>query len=157
MDAYFESFPGIREYLDRQVDRATVDGYTETLLGRRRYIPELHASNPRVRDLGRRQALNAPIQGSASDVFKVAMIHVDRGAPRASRARLHMLLTVHDELVFEVAEAHVDEAAALDQGAHGERGRTRRRAPGRHRLGSELGGGRPGRTLTPFPLVTYHP
>ncbi len=55
---------GIREYLDRQVDRATVDGYTETLLGRRRYIPELHAANPRVRDLGRRQALNAPSRGA---------------------------------------------------------------------------------------------
>ena len=79
MDAYFASFPKIREYLDRQVDHATVDGFTETLLGRRRYIPELQAANPRVRDLGRRQALNAPIQGSASDVFKVAMIDVDRG------------------------------------------------------------------------------
>ncbi len=79
MDAYFASFPKIREYLDLQVDRATVDGFTETLLGRRRYIPELQAANPRVRDLGRRQALNAPIQGSASDVFKVAMIDVERG------------------------------------------------------------------------------
>ena len=66
------------------MDRATVDGYTETLLGRRRYIPELHAANPRVRDLGRRQALNAPIQGGASDVFKVAMIDVERGILRAS-------------------------------------------------------------------------
>jgi DNA polymerase I len=60
MDAYFGAFPTIREYLDRQVDRAVVDGYTETLLGRRRYIPELQAANPRVRDLGRRMALNAP-------------------------------------------------------------------------------------------------
>ncbi|MGZ5296131.1 MAG: DNA polymerase I [Actinomycetota bacterium] len=113
MDAYFASFPKIREYLDRQVDRATVDGYTETLLGRRRYIPELQAANPRVRDLGRRQALNAPIQGSASDVFKVAMIHVERGVLEHPELDLHMLLTVHDELVFEVAEAHVEEAAAL--------------------------------------------
>ena len=113
MDAYFASFPKIREYLDRQVDHATVDGYTETLLGRRRYIPELQAANPRVRDLGRRQALNAPIQGSASDVFKVAMIHVERGVLERPELDLHMLLTVHDELVFEVAEAHVEEAAAL--------------------------------------------
>ncbi len=113
MDAYFASFPGIREYLDRQVDRATVDGFTETLLGRRRYIPELHASNPRVRDLGRRQALNAPIQGSASDVFKVAMIHVDRALREHPELDCHMLMTVHDELVFEVSEATVDEAAAL--------------------------------------------
>jgi DNA polymerase I len=113
MDAYFASFPAIREYLDRQVDHATVDGVTETLLGRRRYIPELQAANPRVRDLGRRQALNAPIQGSASDVFKVAMIDVDRALRERDGLDCHMLLTVHDELVFEVASATVEEAAAL--------------------------------------------
>ncbi len=112
MDAYFSSFPKIREYLDAQVDRATVDGYTETLLGRRRYIPELQAANPRVRDLGRRQALNAPIQGSASDVFKVAMIAVDGALREHPELDCHVLLTVHDELVFEVASAHVEEAAA---------------------------------------------
>jgi DNA polymerase-1 len=113
MDAYFAAFPTIREYLDRQVDRATVEGFTETLLGRRRYIPELTASNPRVRDLGRRQALNAPIQGSASDVFKVAMIEVDRAFEGALDLDCHMLLTVHDELVFEVPEERVEPAAAL--------------------------------------------
>jgi DNA polymerase-1 len=113
MDAYFGAFPTIREYLDRQVDRAIVEGYTETLLGRRRYIPELHAANPRVRDLGRRMALNAPIQGSASDVFKVAMIRVDEALRRRDDLDCRMLLTVHDELVFEVAEAGVDEAGAL--------------------------------------------
>ncbi len=113
MDAYFESFPGIRAYLDRQVDRATVDGFTETLLGRRRHIPELQAANPRVRDLGRRQALNAPIQGSASDVFKVAMIQVDQALREHPELGCHMLLTVHDELVFEVSRAHVDDAATL--------------------------------------------
>jgi DNA polymerase I len=113
MDAYFASFPKIREYLDRQVDHATVDGFTETLLGRRRYIPELQASNPRVRDLGRRQALNAPIQGSASDVFKVAMIEVDRALRERPELDCHMLLTVHDELVFEVAATNVEAAATL--------------------------------------------
>jgi DNA polymerase-1 len=113
MDAYFASFPKIREYLDRQVDHATVDGYTETLLGRRRYIPELQAANPRVRDLGRRQALNAPIQGSASDVFKVAMIDVDRALREHPELDCRMLLTVHDELVFEVASSAVEDAAAL--------------------------------------------
>jgi DNA polymerase I len=113
MDAYFASFPAIREYLDNQVGRATVEGFTETILGRRRYIPELQAANPRLRDLGRRQALNAPIQGSASDVFKVAMIDVD-GALRAHpELECHMLLTVHDELVFEVPLEHVDAAAEL--------------------------------------------
>jgi DNA polymerase-1 len=113
IDAYFAAFPTIREYLDRQVDHATVEGFTETLLGRRRYVPELQAANPRVRDLGRRMALNAPIQGSASDVFKVAMIEVDRALTAHPELDCAMLLTVHDELVFEVAADRVEEAGAL--------------------------------------------
>ena len=92
--------------------RAAAEGFTETLLGRRRYIPELQASNPRVRDLGRRMALNAPIQGGASDVFKLAMIRVD-GALAGSDLECHMLLTVHDELVFEVRSSEVEDAAKL--------------------------------------------
>jgi len=112
MDAYFESFPGIQEYLDKQVGRAAADGYTETMLGRRRYIPELQASNPRVQEIGRRMALNAPIQGSASDVFKVAMVRMDAAVADAG-LDLHMLLTVHDELVFEVGASQVEDAAAL--------------------------------------------
>jgi DNA polymerase-1 len=112
LDAYFQTFPQISDYLDRQVAKAAAEGFTETMLGRRRYIPELQASNPRVRDLGRRMALNAPIQGSAADVFKLGMIRVDR-ALSASPLRCFMLLTVHDELVFEVAETEVEEAAAL--------------------------------------------
>jgi DNA polymerase I len=113
IDAYFAGFPKIREYLDRQVARAAAEGFTETLLGRRRYIPELQAANPRVRDLGRRMALNAPIQGGASDVFKLAMIRVDRALEERSGLECHMLLTVHDELVFEVPTHHVEEAADL--------------------------------------------
>jgi DNA polymerase-1 len=113
IDAYFEGFPAIKEYLHHQVDRATVEGFTETLLGRRRYIPELQAANPRVRDLGRRQALNAPIQGSASDVFKVGMIAVDRALRERPDLDCHMLLTVHDELVFEVAKDRAEETVDL--------------------------------------------
>jgi DNA polymerase-1 len=112
IDAYFASFPRIKEYLDRQVAKATADGFTETLLGRRRYIPELQSPNPRVREMGRRMALNAPIQGSAADVFKLGMLRVDR-ALAAADLDCHMLLTVHDELVFEVEAARVEEAAAL--------------------------------------------
>jgi DNA polymerase-1 len=112
IDAYFASFPRIKEYLERQVARATADGFTETILGRRRYLPELQASNPRVRDMGRRMALNAPIQGSAADVFKLGMIKVDR-ALETSALSCRMLLTVHDELVFEVAEDQVEAAARL--------------------------------------------
>jgi DNA polymerase-1 len=112
IDAYFESFPQIRDFLDRQVARAAAEGFTETILGRRRYIPELQAANPRVRDMGRRMALNAPIQGSAADVFKLGMLRVD-AALRASNLEVRMLLTVHDELVFEVASGRVEEAAKL--------------------------------------------
>jgi DNA polymerase-1 len=112
IDAYFAGFPMIREYLDRQVARAAAEGFTETILGRRRYIPELQASNPRVRDMGRRMALNAPIQGSASDVFKLAMIRVDR-ALAGNDLGCRMLLTVHDELVFEVDADRVEDAAKL--------------------------------------------
>ncbi|MFM7718662.1 MAG: DNA polymerase I [Actinomycetota bacterium] len=111
-DAYFASFPRIAEYLDRQVARAAAEGFTETLLGRRRYIPELQASNPRVRDLGRRMALNAPIQGSAADVFKLGMLRVAR-AIEAEASPCRMLLTVHDELVFEVAAGAVEAVGAL--------------------------------------------
>src|ERR1051325_10541089 len=77
IDAYFGGFPRIKEFLDRQVGRATADGFTATILGRRRYLPELNASNPRVRDMGRRMALNAPIQGGAAAIMKLAMIKVD--------------------------------------------------------------------------------
>jgi DNA polymerase I len=112
IDAYFAQFPRVREFLDRQVARAAAEGFTETILGRRRYLPELQAANPRIRDMGRRMALNAPIQGSASDVFKLAMIRVDR-ALEESALDCRMLLTVHDELVFEVPEGNVEKAAKV--------------------------------------------
>lgn len=115
IDAYFASFPQIRDFLDRQVARAAAEGFTETILGRRRYIPELQAANPRVRDMGRRMALNAPIQGSAADVFKLGMLRVDE-ALRASTLECRTLLTVHDELVFEVARDQVEAAAELVKG-----------------------------------------
>jgi DNA polymerase-1 len=83
------------------------------LLGRRRYIPELTSDNRRLRELGERQALNAPIQGGASDVFKMAMIEVDRALRDTPDLDCHMLLTVHDELVFEVRETSVEAAAEL--------------------------------------------
>ncbi|HEY7659665.1 MAG TPA: DNA polymerase I [Actinomycetota bacterium] len=112
IDAYFASFPQIHDYLDRQVARAAAEGFTETILGRRRYIPELQAPNPRVRDMGRRMALNAPIQGSAADVFKLGMIRVD-AALRTADLEVRMLLTVHDELVFEVGHDRVEAAAEV--------------------------------------------
>ena len=102
MDEYFETFGGIRDYLNGVVDEARRTGYTETIYGRRRYLPDLTSDNRQRREMAERMALNAPIQGSAADIIKVAMLRVDealRGAGLTSR----MLLQVHDELVFEVA------------------------------------------------------
>src|SRR5205823_1790334 len=93
IDAYFSQFSKIRDFLDKQVARAAAEGFTETILGRRRYIPELQASNPRVRDLGRRMALNAPIQGGASDIFKLAMIRVDGALQERADLECSVLLT----------------------------------------------------------------
>ena len=102
MEAYFERFGGVRNYLRNVVDQARRDGYTETILGRRRYLPDLTSDNRQRREMAERMALNAPIQGSAADIIKVAMLGVDRGL-REAGLRSRLLLQVHDELVLEVA------------------------------------------------------
>ncbi|MGK5172607.1 DNA polymerase I [Geodermatophilus sp. CPCC 205761] len=102
MNAYFERFGGIRDYLDSVVEEARLSGYTETTLGRRRYLPDLTSDNRQRREMAERMALNAPIQGSAADVIKVAMLNVEK-AIAADGLRSRMLLQVHDELVLEVA------------------------------------------------------
>lgn len=102
MDEYFETFGGIRDYLAGVVEEARKTGFTETIMGRRRYLPDLTSDNRQRRDTAERMALNAPIQGSAADIIKVAMLNVDRGLAEAGMAS-RMLLQVHDELVFEVA------------------------------------------------------
>jgi len=107
MDEYFEQFGGIRDYLYAVVDQARRDGYTETVLGRRRYLPDLTSDNRQRREMAERMALNAPIQGSAADVIKVAMLRVDQ-ALREEGLQSRMLLQVHDELVFEVAPGELD-------------------------------------------------
>lgn len=107
MDQYFARFGGIRDYLRDIVDQARKDGYTSTVLGRRRYLPELDSSNRQVREAAERAALNAPIQGSAADIIKVAMIQVD-AALRSSGLKSRMLLQVHDELLLEVAPGERD-------------------------------------------------
>ncbi|ORV18366.1 DNA polymerase I [Mycobacterium celatum] len=112
MDAYFARFGGVRDYLHAVVEQARKDGYTSTVLGRRRYLPELDSSNRQVREAAERAALNAPIQGSAADIIKVAMIEVDK-ALKAARLKSRMLLQVHDELLFEVAEGERDQLEAL--------------------------------------------
>ena len=112
MEQYFDRFGGIRDYLRDVVDQARKDGYTSTVLGRRRYLPELDSSNRNVREAAERAALNAPIQGSAADIIKVAMINVD-DAVKAAGLKSRMLLQVHDELLFEVAEGEHDTLEAL--------------------------------------------
>ncbi|MGE9807704.1 MULTISPECIES: DNA polymerase I [unclassified Janibacter] len=107
MDEYFERFGGVRDYLREIVDRARATGYTETMLGRRRYLPDLGSTNRQRREMAERMALNAPIQGSAADVMKVAMLKVDE-ALRTSGASSRTLLQVHDELVVEVAPGERD-------------------------------------------------
>ncbi|MEV4466656.1 DNA polymerase I [Micromonospora echinofusca] len=102
MENYFAGFGGVRDYLQEVVARARHDGYTSTILGRRRYLPDLVSDNRQRREMAERMALNAPIQGSAADIIKVAMLHVDT-ALREAGLRSRMLLQVHDELVFEVA------------------------------------------------------
>ncbi|HVF19263.1 MAG TPA: DNA polymerase I [Mycobacteriales bacterium] len=102
MSAYFERFGGVRDYLRDVVDQARSDGYTETILGRRRYLPDLVSDNSQRRQMAERMALNAPIQGSAADIIKLAMLGVDR-ALKAEGLRSRLLLQVHDELVLEVA------------------------------------------------------
>ncbi|SOC50631.1 DNA polymerase I [Blastococcus aggregatus] len=112
MHAYFERFGGIRDYLDGVVDDARQTGYTETTLGRRRYLPDLTSDNGQRRQMAERMALNAPIQGSAADVIKVAMLNVEK-AIAAEGLRSRMLLQVHDELVFEVAAGERETLEAL--------------------------------------------
>jgi DNA polymerase-1 len=112
MEQYFDRFGGVRDYLRDVVDQARKDGYTSTVFGRRRYLPELDSSNRNVREAAERAALNAPIQGSAADIIKVAMIEVDKALKDAG-LKSRMLLQVHDELLIEVAQGERDDVEKL--------------------------------------------
>ncbi|WP_432503834.1 DNA polymerase I [Kineococcus arenarius] len=112
MDDYFERFGGVRDYLHGVVDEARRVGYTETIMGRRRYLPDLTSDNRQRREMAERAALNAPIQGSAADIIKVAMLDLDT-ALRDAGLRSRLLLQVHDELVLEVAPGERDQLEHL--------------------------------------------
>ena len=112
LDAYFRAFPSVRSYMERTVAAARERGYTETLFGRRRQIPELSSSNFRIRQAGERQAMNAGIQGLAADIFKVALVALDR-ALEEQGAGSRLILQVHDEVVLEVPPSEHDAAAEL--------------------------------------------
>jgi len=107
IEQYFAVFRGVRRYMDDIVEQARRDGYVTTLLGRRRYLPEINASNYNLRSFAERTAMNTPIQGTAADIIKLAMVRMDEEL-RARGLRSRMLLQVHDELVFEVPEDELE-------------------------------------------------
>jgi len=109
---YFERFPGIRDYMDATKSFAREHGYVETIFGRRAHYPEIRSSNPQVRAFNERAAINAPIQGSAADIIRRAMIRIEPALAQSSLSG-RMLLQVHDELIFEVPEAEVDQTIEL--------------------------------------------
>ncbi len=114
LDAYFEAFPALRDYMDRTVAEARARGYTETLFGRRRRIPEISSSNFRLRQAAERQAMNAGIQGLAADIFKVALVRLDHALEdRGLESRI--ILQVHDEIILEVPEGEHDDVAGLTE------------------------------------------
>jgi DNA polymerase-1 len=104
---YFQRFPGIKDYMDSTKAFAREHGYVETIFGRRAHYPEIRSSNPQMRAFNERAAINAPIQGSAADIIRRAMIRME-GALAKARLGARMLLQVHDELVFEVADDEVE-------------------------------------------------
>jgi DNA polymerase-1 len=112
MDRYFERFGGIRDYLKTVVDDARKVGYTETVMGRRRYLPDLLHDNRQRREIAERMALNAPIQGSAADIIKQAMLNVQQ-ALVAGEYKSRLLLQVHDELILEVVKSEIDKVSEL--------------------------------------------
>jgi DNA polymerase-1 len=112
MDTYFERFGGIRDYLKTVVEDARKVGYTETIMGRRRYLPDLMHDNRQRREVAERMALNAPIQGSAADIIKVAMLNV-QGAIERDKLKSRLLLQIHDELILEVVEGEEEKISEL--------------------------------------------
>jgi DNA polymerase I len=116
IDAYFVTYPGVKRYIDAQIEKAGKDGFVTTILGRRRYLPEIKDRNMAIRQFAQRQAINAPIQGSASDMIKLAMIRIHAGM-KAKKTAATMILQIHDELLFDVPQAQVPQFAAWVRGA----------------------------------------
>ena len=112
IEDYFESFPAIRLFIDSTLAAARETLYTETLFGRRRYIPDINSNNGNVRSVAERNAVNAPIQGTAADIIKLAMIKVDESL-RKERLRAKMVLQIHDEILLEVPDDEIDKVKAI--------------------------------------------
>jgi DNA polymerase-1 len=112
IDGYFQKYSKVREYLDGLLDQARREGYVTTLFRRRRYLPEIASPQPAVRQFAERMAINAPIQGTAADLIKAAMVRIQRRISEEGLAA-HMIMQVHDELVFEVPLSERDRLTAL--------------------------------------------
>ena len=107
IDTYYATYPNLRNYINKQIEFARQHGYVETILGRRRYLPDIHSHNQVVRGGAERNAVNAPIQGSAADIIKIAMIRIYNQL-QAQKLQTRMLLQVHDELVFDVPKTELE-------------------------------------------------
>jgi len=112
IENYFRKYPGVKTFIEKTIEEARRKGYVTTLMNRRRYLPEINSSNRRMREFAERTAINTPIQGTAADLIKVAMINIHR-ALKKKRLKTKMIMQVHDELVFEVPEAEVDQVKEL--------------------------------------------
>jgi DNA polymerase-1 len=112
IDNYFKQFPGIRTYMDEVIEKARTFGYVETPMGRRRYLRDINSNNATVRSFAERNAINAPIQGAAADMIKMAMINIHKRL-QAKAYRSKMLLQVHDELLFDVHKEELEEITAM--------------------------------------------
>ena len=122
MDTYFKRFPGIRNYMETTKEFCRKKGYVETLFGRRCHVRSINDKNPNLRAFGERAAINAPLQGSAADIIRRAMIRMPEELKKANLPNVKMLLQVHDELIFETPEQDLDEAIPVIkkvmEGAH---------------------------------------
>ncbi|KZZ77584.1 hypothetical protein A3765_23110 [Oleiphilus sp. HI0130] len=112
IDRYFERYPGVLDYMDRIREQAHKDGFVETVFGRRLYLPDINARNKMMQQAAERTAINAPMQGTAADIIKLAMINVEKALNTAD-VNAQMIMQVHDELIVEVAEPDVEQVAAL--------------------------------------------
>ena len=116
LDAYFAAFPNVKQYMDDAVEQAKKRGYTVTLFGRRRFIPELNNPNFRIRQIGERQAMNAAIQGLAADIFKIALVDIDDTLAK-SKTSGRIVLQVHDEVIVEAPSTQAEEVEAIVLGS----------------------------------------
>ena len=107
IDGYFSSFPDVKNYMEKTIEKARTDGFVQTLFGRKRYLPDINSQNANVRNFAERNAINAPIQGTAADIIKIAMINIDREITNCN-LKTEMILQVHDELVFNVPKAEIE-------------------------------------------------